>query len=102
MLILLLSTNYTCILKHFNFIVIKKTDNPKTSFYDPKNKLVYHLKISIVIYIKTTKQDNKKTLAKKSYKNPMESLWAKIIVWFLIIGMVGTVIVGLIVALVNR
>lgn len=49
--------------------------------------------------VKQTKIVNNKET--KTYKNPSETLWGKIIIWFLLIGMVGTVIVGLIIALIN-
>ena len=48
-----------------------------------------------------SKKQSNKEVEKKTYKNPVDSLWGKIIVWILIVGMLGTVIIGLIVALVN-
>lgn len=36
---------------------------------------------------------------KQSYRNPIETIWGKVLVWFLIVGMVGVVIVGVIMAI---
>lgn len=41
------------------------------------------------------------TPAKKHYQNPSESWWGKAIVWILLIGMVGAIIVGFIFAVVG-
>jgi hypothetical protein len=38
---------------------------------------------------------------KVSYKNPSDTVWGKIVLWALIFGMAGSVIVGLILALIN-
>lgn len=37
----------------------------------------------------------------KSYRNPAETLWGKILIWAILISMVGAVIIGLVVALLN-
>lgn len=50
---------------------------------------------------KTKKQSNKPEPIIKNYKNPMESLWGKIIVWVLLFAMVGVIILGLVLALTN-
>ncbi len=39
--------------------------------------------------------------AKKHYHNPEESWWGKLIVWILLLGMVGAIIIGFIVAVVG-
>ena len=46
-------------------------------------------------------RSNKNTKEIKNYRNPIETVWGKVIVWALLIGMVGTVIIGLIIALIN-
>lgn len=38
---------------------------------------------------------------KKPYKNPTETWWGKIIVWLLVFGMVGGVILSFILSLIN-
>lgn len=48
------------------------------------------------------KQSAKKTETKsKDYRNPAETIWGKIIIWTLLVGMVGGVVFGLILALIN-
>lgn len=48
-----------------------------------------------------SKKDNKQT-KEQSFKNPTETLWGKIIVWFLIIGTIGLVFVSLIMAIIQN
>ncbi|MCK9235331.1 MAG: hypothetical protein WC225_05700 [Acholeplasmataceae bacterium] len=38
---------------------------------------------------------------RKHFKNPTDSWWGKVIIWILIFGMVGAVIVGFILSIVN-
>lgn len=47
---------------------------------------------------KAVKKELKQT---KGYKNPVETLWGKIIIWVLLGAMVGVVILGFIIALIN-
>ncbi|MDX9691097.1 MAG: hypothetical protein RBT45_01495 [Acholeplasmataceae bacterium] len=46
--------------------------------------------------VKTKKENNK-----KHYVNPTDTWWGKALVWALFVGMVGFVVIGLIVAIVN-
>jgi len=39
---------------------------------------------------------------KKPYKNPTETWWGKIIVWLLVFGMVGGVILSFILSIINN
>lgn len=59
-----------------------------------------------------SKKDNKKAKpkAKKgpqdklddmNYKNPVESFWGKLVIWILLFGMVGMIIVGTIWAIIE-
>ena len=45
---------------------------------------------------KKKQQKPKKVKEKSTYRNPMDTLGGKILVWFLIIAMVGGVLAGLI------
>jgi hypothetical protein len=39
---------------------------------------------------------------KKPYKNPTETWWGKIIVWLLVFGMVGGIILSFILSIINN
>lgn len=48
------------------------------------------------------KNKRKKELKEtKSYQNPANTLWGKIVIWSILIAMVGAVILGLVIALIN-
>ncbi|MFA5471058.1 MAG: hypothetical protein WCZ00_06075 [Acholeplasmataceae bacterium] len=47
--------------------------------------------------IKVTKESTKPT--KNHYHNPTEAWWGKVVVWLLLLGMVGAIIIGFIVAI---
>lgn len=50
----------------------------------------------------TNKQPAKNAETKsRDYRNPAETIWGKIIIWTLLLGMVGGVVFGLIVALLS-
>lgn len=50
---------------------------------------------------KNLKQNNKEKVEKRDYKNPVESAWGKIIIWVLIFGMAGLVLIGSIVTIIQ-
>lgn len=47
------------------------------------------------------KNDKKKPLDKINYKNPADTKLGKIIIWMILFAMVGAVIIGLVIALLN-
>jgi len=47
------------------------------------------------------KRRNKDVKETKSYQNPANTLWGKIVIWAILIAMVGAVILGLVLALIN-
>lgn len=51
---------------------------------------------------KNVKKQNIEKSEKRDYKNPVESIWGKIIIWFLIFGMFGLVVIGSIWAIVDK
>lgn len=44
------------------------------------------------------KQDLKENI---DYKNPANTVWGKIVIWIILFAMVGVVILGLVLALIN-
>ncbi len=51
---------------------------------------------------KNKKNLSKQKIEKKSnYKNPMDTVWGKLIVWLLIISMLGAIVIGVIYALIT-
>jgi len=54
---------------------------------------------------KTDKKKNNKLVKKqpeeRDYKNPMESTWGKILIWILVFGMLGIVVIGSIWAIIE-
>lgn len=50
---------------------------------------------------KNTKLTNNQSEEKKQYKMPFETWWGKILIWTLFVGMVGSVLLSFIVALIS-
>ncbi|MBE0700815.1 MAG: hypothetical protein IH571_03925 [Acholeplasmataceae bacterium] len=54
---------------------------------------------------KTTTKEKPKTnvtnVEKKHYKNPTEAWWGKLVVWILVFGMVGAVILSFVLAIIQ-
>ncbi|MGB1097562.1 MAG: hypothetical protein ACPG2Y_03110 [Acholeplasmataceae bacterium] len=50
---------------------------------------------------KNTKLTNNQSEEKKQYKMPFETWWGKILIWTLFVGMVGSVLISFIVALIS-
>jgi hypothetical protein len=46
----------------------------------------------------TVVKNNKEVVSKKHFVNPTDTWWGKAVVWFIIFGMVGLVILGFILA----
>lgn len=57
------------------------------------------LEVKIVSNKKNKK--SKEVSKKRVYKKPTESFWGRLLVWLLVIGMVGGVLTGVIVAIVQ-
>lgn len=49
----------------------------------------------------TKKELSNKANTEKHYKMPYETLWGKVVLWLLLIGMVGGVILSFVVALIS-
>lgn len=47
------------------------------------------------------KKNKKQLPKKKTYVNPTEKLWGKIVIWALVVAMVGTIIVGAIITIIE-
>lgn len=50
---------------------------------------------------KNTNKKEKEVEKVREYQNPANTLWGKIVIWTILFSMVGAVIFGLIVALIN-
>jgi hypothetical protein len=47
----------------------------------------------------TVVQNKKEVVSKKHFVNPTDTWWGKAVVWFIIFGMVGLVILGFVLAI---